>query len=557
WCDLRIPQFMQEITLLVQSQGGAPGELMVTGAFMLLAALGSLLASLATGYFASQGVASFAKRLRQMVYDQVDSFALEELGRFSVSSLITRATNDVMQLQSFLATGLQMFVKAPIMACWALIKIAQSGRAWTLATGVTLVLLLTVTIITMSFTLPRFKKMQSLVDRMTKVMREHLTGLRVIRAYNAEEFQSQRFNQANQEITENQLQLNRLSALQMPFTSMLQNCLSIAVFFIGALLINQAFLPAEKQLLFGNTVVISSYTSQVVVSFMMLSVIFNILPQVSVSAGRINELLLLAPSIISGRATSGLTPVRGQVEFRDVSFKYPEAADYTLKNISFTCEPGETVAIIGSTGSGKSTLLNLAARFYDVTAGEILVDGRNIKEYDLETLYAKLGYLPQTAVTFSGTVGSNVAYGSDVAYSEEEIHQALEIAQASSFVAAMGGLDSMVARGGLNLSGGQKQRLSIARALARKPEIYLMDDTFSALDYGTEKALRQALRQEAAEASKLVVSQRIATIMDADKIVVLDQGKVVGLGKHRELLENCQVYQEIALSQLSKEELVA
>lgn len=559
WLDLKLPDYMSGITRLTQTPGSAMSEIWLTGGKMMLCALGSLAAAVVVGFFAARIAASFARRLRSLLFAKVDSFSMEEINRFSTASLITRSTNDITQVQLLITMGLQIVIKAPIMVVWAMTKIAGKGFEWTAATLVTVGIMTAVIALIMIFVLPKFRKIQILIDNLNRVTRENLTGLRVVRAYNAENYQEEKFKNANAELTATQLYANRGMAVMMPTLTALMSGLSLAVYWIGAYLINGAE-AMDRLTLFSNMVVFSSYAMQVIMSFMMLVMIFIMLPRALVSAKRINEVLETEPAIIDGQVKEGEKGREGQVEFRNVSFRYPGAADDVLENISFTAGKGETVAFIGSTGSGKSTLISLIPRFYDATGGEVLVDGVNVKEYNQEALHNKIGYVPQKAVMFRGTVSSNVGYGDNGREKpvREEIESAVRIAQGSDFVETMAKqYEGDISQGGTNVSGGQKQRLAIARAVCRQPEIYIFDDSFSALDYKTDRILRSALKKETAGVTSLIVAQRIGTIRDADQIIVLDEGKVVGKGTHRELLNTCAVYKEIALSQLSEEELIS
>lgn len=559
WLDLKLPDYMSEITRLTQVPGSQMIDIWAAGAKMLVCALGSLVSAVAVGFFAARIAASFSQRLRSLLFSKVDSFSMEEINRFSTDSLITRSTNDITQVQMLITMGLQMLIKAPIMVVWAITKIAGKGYEWTVATGVTVGIMVVVIGTIMIFIMPKFKKMQSLTDNLNRVTRENLTGLRVVRAYNAEYYQEEKFEQANQELTATQLYTNRGMAIMMPMMTTLMSGLSLAIYWIGANLINAAQ-AMDRLTIFSNMVVFSSYAVQVIMSFMMLVMIFILLPRASVSAKRINEVLETKPVIIDGDKKEGEMGVEGTIEFRNVSFQYPGAADCVLENISFQAGRGETVAFIGSTGSGKSTLISLIPRFYDATEGEILVDGVNVKDYTQEALHNKIGYVPQKAVMFRGTVSSNVAFGDNGKKKPlpEEIKSAVRTAQGSEFVENMEHqYEAEIAQGGTNVSGGQKQRLAIARAVCRKPEIYIFDDSFSALDYKTDRVLRTALKKESQGATSLIVAQRIGTIMDADQIIVLDEGKIVGKGTHKELLQTCSVYREIAMSQLSQEELIS
>lgn len=480
-----------------------------------------------------------------------------EINRFSTASLITRSTNDITQIQMFVAMGLEVMVKAPVTGIWAVTKIAGKGTEWSLATGAAVIVLLVIIGIVIIFAVPKFRRIQGLTDNINRITREHLTGLKVVRAYNAENYQEQKFGKANEELTGNNLSAFRIMAIMMPGMQAIMNGLTLAIYWIGAFLINES-VGADKIAVFSNMVVFINYAVQVVMAFISLSMILMMLPRVTVSANRVLEVIETESSVKDGKRTSSPEGMEGTVEFKNVSFRYPDASESVLENISFTAKKGETVAFIGSTGSGKSTLINLVPRFYDATEGEVLVDGVNVKEYTLEALHDKFGYVPQTAVMFSGTVDSNVAYGDNGrgSYSEQDVEKAVDIAQAKEFVEKLPGTyQGRIAQGGSNLSGGQKQRLSIARAVCRKPEIYIFDDSFSALDYKTDRVLRSVLKKETGDTTTLIVAQRIGTIMDADKIIVLHDGRMVGMGTHRELLKTCKEYQEIALSQLSKEEL--
>ncbi|MGI6192593.1 MAG: ABC transporter ATP-binding protein [Christensenellales bacterium] len=557
WLDLEIPGHMSEITKLVQTPGSEMAEIWSVGGIMLLCALGSLAASVVVGFISARIAAGFSQRLRSDLFNKVDSFSMEEISRFSTASLITRSTNDVTQIQMLITMGLQVVIKAPVMAIWAINKIAGKGFEWTIATGITLLVLIVMVAVVMVFVMPKFKKMQVLTDNLNRVTMENLSGLRVIRAYNAENYQEEKFEKANEEITSTQLFTSRSMAVLMPVMYLTLSGLSLAIYWIGAYLINAAQMM-DKLTLFSDMVVFSSYAMQVIMAFMMVVIAFIMLPRAIVSARRINEVLQTAPTIVDGTADEGKPGMEGEIAFNNVSFKYPGAADYVLQNVSFTAKKGETVAFIGSTGSGKSTLVNLIPRFYDATEGEVLIDGVNVKDYKLEALNNKIGYVPQKAVLFKGTVKSNVAFGDNGrgTPAEEDVKNAVRIAQGADFVEKMDGqYEAEIAQGGTNVSGGQKQRLAIARAVCRKPEIYIFDDSFSALDYKTDRTLRSVLKKETAGVTTVIVAQRIGTIMDADQIVVLDEGKVVGRGTHRELLKSCEVYREIAMSQLSEEEL--
>ena len=557
WLDLKTPEYMAEITTLVQTEGSAMADVLIAGGQMLLCALGSLISSVATAVCAASIASSFGGILRGKLFSKVQSFSMEEIGHFSTASLITRSTNDVTQIQMLIAMGLQMLVKAPIMAVWAVCKIADKQWQWTLSTAAAVVILLIIVGICLLLATPKFRKMQKLTDDVNRVTRENLTGLRVVRAYNAEDYQESKFDNANTALTKNQLFAQRTMAFLLPSIQMVMSGLSLAIYWIGAVLINQAGMQG-KLTLFSDMMVFSQYAIQVVMSFMMLVVIFVILPRASVAARRIQEVLDTHPTIVDGTRTEGQQGVTGEVEFKNVSFHYPDAEECVLKNITFTAHKGETVALIGSTGCGKSTVINLVPRFYDATEGQVLVDGVDVREYSQKALRNKIGYVSQKATLFTGSIRSNVAYGDNgrEPASLDQVKEAIATAQASEFVEQMdNSYDGYVAQGGSNLSGGQKQRISIARAIARKPEILIFDDSFSALDYKTDRVLRSALDKECKDVTRIVVAQRIGTIRDADKIIVLDEGKIAGMGTHQELMENCEVYQQIALSQLSKEEL--
>ncbi len=556
WLDLKLPDYMKAITGLITTQGSV-GELLTEGGKMLLCALGSMASSIIVGYFASHIASSFSWRLRGKVFRKVQDFSMEEINQFSTASLITRSTNDISQVQMFISMGLQVIIKAPILAGWAIIKISGNSWQWSAATAIAVVVLLTLIAVLMIFVMPKFKKMQSLIDNLNRVTREHLTGLRVVRAYNAEGYQSEKFETANTELTGTQLFTSRMMGLMFPVMSLVMNGLSLAIYWIGAILINQAGMQ-DKMGLLQDMVVFSSYAMQVIMAFMMLTMIFFILPRASVSSKRILEVLDKKITIKDGQKTEGKQNVRGTVEFKDVSFRYPDAEEYVLKDVSFTAKQGQTVAFIGATGSGTSTLINLVPRFFDATQGQVLVDGVDVKEYTQQALHNKLGYVPQRAVMFKDTIAENVSYGdnSRAKATIDQVKQAVAIAQGTDFVEKMENTyEADLAQGGTNVSGGQKQRLAIARAVCREPEIFIFDDSFSALDYKTDRVLRDALKEHTAKATKLIVAQRIGTIRDADLIVVLEDGRMVGSGTHQELLKNCDVYREIALSQLTKEEL--
>ncbi|MFR0578965.1 ABC transporter ATP-binding protein [Bifidobacterium thermophilum] len=604
WLQLKLPDYMADITRLVETPNSEMHDVWVAGGKMLAVALGAMLTTVAVGFITARVSASFTQRLRSMQFRRVESFGPEELNRFSTASLITRSTNDVTQIQMFLTMGLLMLVQSPIMAVWAIAKIAGKGVEWTAATGVSLVLVMGAVAIIMAMVMPKFRSMQALTDNINRVARENLTGLRVVRAYNAEDYQQGKFDKANRDLTETQLFTNRAMSIMMPLMNTVMNGLTLAVYWIGAYLIDAAGLM-DKLTLFSNMVVFSSYAIQVIMSFLMMSMVFVLWPRADVSAKRILEVLDTEPHVTDGTRTEGAknadgTPVHGRVEFRDVSFTYPDAREPMLEHVSFTAQPGQTVAFIGSTGSGKTTLVNLVPRFYDATDGQVLVDGVDVKDYTLQSLRDKIGYVPQQSVMFKGTVASNVAFGdksqagvlpagesmADVEIADtstpqgrahekallaesehgttlseaqmEDVRQAVAVAKADEFVTRMDGTyEAPIAQGGTNVSGGQKQRLSIARAVWRHPEILVFDDSFSALDFRTDHDVREALAREAGDATKLIVAQRIGTIMDADRIIVLDQGRVVGQGTHKELLRDCEVYRQIAESQLSEAELAS
>ena len=557
WLDLKLPDYMSEITVLVQTEGSQMSEILEQGGYMLLCAGGSLVSAIIVGYLASLLSASFSRTLMKKLFEKVENFGMEEINKFSTSSLITRTTNDVTNIQMFISMGLQMLIKAPINAVWAVLKILNKSWQWSAVTGVAVLFLLVTVSILMFLVLPRFKRVQSLIDNINGLTRENLTGLRVVRAFNAEEYQQDKFEVGNKELTDTQLFNQRAMALMSPVMYLIMNLVTLAIYVVGSHLIDAAGM-ADKITLFGNMVVFSSYAMQVIASFLMLAVIFIMYPRASVSADRIAEVLDSQTHIKDGNINTDTTDKKGEIEFKNVSFKYPDGDEYVLKNISFTAKKGETVAIIGSTGSGKTTLINLIPRFYDVTEGEVLVDGVNVKDYSQNFLHNKLGYVPQRAVMFSGSVNYNVSYGDNGKgeIPEEKIKKAISIAQATDFVEKMPEkYESHIAQGGTNISGGQKQRLAIARAIARSPEIYIFDDSFSALDYKTDFMLRDELRKYTKDSTNIIVAQRIGTILNADKIIVLENGECVGMGTHKELLQNCKVYQEIAYSQLSKEEL--
>lgn len=555
--ELKMPDYMATITKLVQTEGSKMKDIITNGGYMLLCAFGSLICSIVVGFFISYISSKFSMNIRTKLFNKVEDLGMEEVKAFNPSSLITRTTNDVTQIEMLLGMGLQLLIKAPITAVWAITKILNKNVSWSIITAVAVAILL-VTLITISIiVVPKFKIVQKLIDKLNNVTRENLTGIRVVRAFNAEDYQENKFNDVNVTLTKQQMFNQKTFAIMSPMMYLVMYFLTLSIYFVGAYLINDASF-ASKIGLFGDMIVFSSYAMQVIMSFLMLAMIFMMLPRAQVSAKRINEVLDKKVKIKEGNITSSKEV--GTISFKNVSFKYPEAEEYVLKDISFDIKQGETVAFIGSTGSGKSTLINLIPRFYDVTDGEVLVDNINVKEYKEEVLNDKIGYIPQKAVIFSGTINSNIGFGkiNGKKPSSKNIKEAANVAQASEFIEKLDNkYNSLVARSGTNLSGGQKQRLSIARAIARNPEIYIFDDSFSALDYKTDYTLRSELKKYTKSATVLIVAQRIGTILNADKIVVLDNGNCVGIGTHKELLKSCEVYKEIALSQLKEDELNA
>ena len=560
WLDLKMPDYMSQITqLAVMSDAANMPEIWKNGGLMLACALGSAVSSVAVGFFAARIAASVSFRLRSRVFDKVEGFSMEEINKFSTASLITRTTNDIMQVQMLISMGLQVVIKAPILAVWAVCKILTRNWQWSVVTAAAVVIMAVMMLFILIVVFPKFRRVQKLTDNLNSVTRENLTGVRVVRAYNAEKYQEKKFEDANLELTKTQLFTSRAMAVLAPVMTMIMSGLTLAIYWIGAYLIDALPTAAERSALFGQMAAFSGYAMQVVVAFMMLAMIFIIMPRAMVSVKRIGEVLDTESTIKDGTLTASPegSPV-GTVEFRNVSFKYPDAGEYVLRDISFKAEKGQTVAFIGSTGSGKSTAINLVPRFYDATEGEVLVDGVNVKDYTLRALHDKIGYVPQRAVMFSGTVESNVAYGEKegTEYTLDDVKDAVRVAQGTDFIEKKDDTyRAHVAQGGTNFSGGQKQRLAIARAVCRRPEIYIFDDSFSALDYKTDRLLRTALKEETGAATSLIVAQRIGTIRDADLIIVLDEGKVVGKGTHDELMQSCEVYREIAYSQLSAEEL--
>ena len=559
WLDLKLPDYMSEITTLVETEGSAMADIWASGGKMLLCSLGSLASSIIVCYLASSIAASFSRRLRTAMFDKVESFSMEEINSFSTASLITRSTNDVVQVQMLIVLSMQVVIKAPAMAIWAITKIAGKAWQWSLATGIAIVLLVGFLAIAMVLTFPKFRKIQWLQDALNHAARENLSGIRVVRAYNAEEYQERKFEKANTDLLKNQLFANRTMTLLSPFMNITMNCLNMSIYWIGAVLINAVVIEnaasiATRVDIFADMIVFMSYAMQVIMSFIMIVMVFIVAPRALVAAKRINEVLETEPKIVDSAKPQPEETCVGEVEFRNVSFTYPGGSGNVLTDISFTAHRGETVAFIGSTGSGKTTLVNLIPRFYDVTEGAVLVDGVDVRDYELEKLYKKLSYVSQRAVMFSGDIEDNVAFGANA--DRAKLRDALHISQSEEFVDGLeDGVKSHVAQGGTNFSGGQKQRLSIARALCRDAEILIFDDTFSALDFKTDRELRDALKAKTENETKLIVAQRIGTIMSADKIIVLDEGRQVGTGTHQELMKNCEVYRPIALSQLSEEEL--
>ena len=557
WLELKMPDYTSEITLLLNSASPDVGELLIPGGKMLLCALGSLLVTVGVTVIAGYLAADHSYSVRAKLYDAGESFSMGEINRFSTASLITRSTNDITQVQNLIVFGLLMIIRAPFMAGIAITKIADKSQEWTFSTGIAVVIVIIVLAVCFIFAHPRFKKIQILTDNINRVTRENLTGLRVIRAYNAEGYQKKKFKAANDAITKNNMTAHRIMSMMFPTIMLVMSLLRLIIYWIGTRLINNAATGIEQAKLYSDMIVFSQYAFTVISAFMLLNMIFIMAPRAMVAAKRINEVIDTEPAVKDG-SFDGETAVKGAIEFRGVSFRYPDAADDVLSDITFSAQPGETVAIIGSTGCGKSTLINLIPRFYDCTAGEVLVDGRNVKDYTLEALHNRIGYVPQRAVLFSGDINTNVAYGSNGGgeYTQADVEHAVDIAQAKTIIENYPeGYEHFVAQGGTNMSGGQKQRICIARAVCRKPEILIFDDSFSALDYKTDRSLRQALRTETAGTTNIIVAQRIGTIKDADKIIVLDEGRIAGIGKHKELLKTCRIYKEIALSQLSEEEL--
>lgn len=557
WLSLTMPDYMREITMLIQTPGSEMPEILSAGGMMLACALGSLAASVVTAVCAARIGTSFSANVRRLLFAKVQAFSMEEIGHFSTASLITRSTNDVTQVQMLIVLGLQMLIMAPIMAVWAICKIADKQWEWTMSTAAAVGVLLIVVLVALVLALPKFRKLQQLTDDLNRVTRENLTGLRVVRAYNAEDYQEHKFDLANDNLMRTQLFAQRTLAFLMPSIQLIMSGLSLAIYWIGAVLIDAANMVGKVSL-FSDMMVFSQYAIQVVMSFMMLVMIFMLLPRAQVAAKRINEVLATEPAIHDGTRTEGAEGHAGEVVFKNVSFRYPDAEDSVIENISFTAKRGETIAFIGATGCGKSTVVNLIPRFYDASEGEVLVDGVNVREYTQQALRNKIGYVSQKAILFAGSVRDNINFGDNGRgpIADEMVKKAIATAQATEFIEQMeDGYDGRVSQGGDNFSGGQKQRLSIARAVARQPEIFIFDDSFSALDYKTDRTLRATLDRECGDATRFIVAQRIGTIRDADKIIVLDEGRIAGMGTHDELIKTCEVYQQIALSQLSKEEL--
>lgn len=555
WLDLEIPDYMSTITTLVQTPGSSINDILLNGGYMLACAVASAITTIIVGFLAAKIASRLARRIRSLVFNKVVNFSMAEVKHFSTASLITRTTNDISQIQMIIAMGLQLLVRAPVMAIWAICKITSKSFEWTLATAIAVVFLMVIIITVIAVSVPKFRKIQTYIDNLNRISRESLTGTRVVRAFNAEAYQNNKFEKANNDITKTHLFINKFMSVFDPAMMIVMNGLPLSIYVIGAFLISNAGM-LDKLKIFSDMMVFSSYAIQVVMSFVMLVMIFFMLPRAQVSARRINEVLHTKPTILSGEGTD--KPIKvGEIQFVNVGFKYPDAEEYVLHNINFKAEKGQVVAFIGSTGSGKSTLINLVPRIYDATEGQVIVDGVNVKDYTIEQLNNKIGYISQKAILFSGTVESNITMGTKDGQkpTAEDIDRALEISQSNFVKEWPDGINSRIDQGGKNVSGGQKQRLSIARALARNPEILIFDDSFSALDYKTDKMLRQAIHKKLSDTTCLIVAQRIGTIKDADKIIVLDSGHIVGEGTHEELMQNCKIYKEIALSQLSKEEL--
>ena len=554
YLELKMPDYMSKITVLVQTEGSKMKDILQNGGYMLLCAFSSMLSAIVVGYIVSLLSARLSQRIRKQLFDKVENLGMHEVKQFKTSSLITRTTNDVTQIEMFVAMGLQLIIKAPITAIWAVTKIVNKNLTWSTITGVSVLILLSVVITLMIIVIPKFKIVQKLTDKLNNITRENLTGIRVVRAFNAEKYQEEKFEEINEKLTKQQLFNQKSFAIMSPLMYLIMYLLTLSIYFTGTFLIKNA-LMMDKLPIFSDMIVFTSYSMQVIMSFLMLAVIFMILPRAEVSANRINEVLNTEITLLDGEISENKTKEKGVVEFINVSFKYPDAEEYLLENISFKANTGETIAFIGRTGSGKSTLVNLIPRFYDVTKGKILVDGIDIRDYKKDFLRDKIGYVSQKPVIFNGTIDFNVNFKEEES-NKLNIEKAIEVAQAKEFVEKMDDkYKSIISQGGTNISGGQKQRLSIARAIAKNPEIYIFDDSFSALDYKTDSTLRKELKKYTKNSTTLIVAQRIGTIMNADRIIVLDQGKCVGIGTHKELLKSCEVYKEIALSQLSEEEL--
>ncbi len=553
WLDLKLPDYMSDMTMVLQTPGSAVSDIIEPGAMMILCALGSFAAAVATGYFVAYIAASFCQRVRNDLFDKATDFGMEEVKKFSVSSLIVRTTNDVLNVQRFVSMGLQVIIKAPILAIWAVTKIASTSTDWSILTAIAVGVLFVFVVVCITLALPRTKVLQKLTDKLNTTVRENITGVRVIKAFNAKEYQTDKFEESNHLLTNANLFINKLMAILMPWMTLIMSSLSLGIYLTGAYIINNADM-LDKFGLFSDMVVFSSYAIQVIMAFIMLVIVIIIYPRSAVSANRIVEVLNTTSNIKSGKHKSG-EKLKGSLEFKNVTFKYPDAEESALENINFTINKGETIAIIGGTASGKTSLINLIPRFYDVTEGEVLINGKNVKDFDLEYLYSKFGFVPQRSVIFGGSIKSNVSYGSS-GITEEDLIKAIEVAQASEFVSSMeNGIDSKLSARGTNISGGQKQRVSIARAIARKPEFFIFDDSFSALDYKTDSLLRKALKKYTKDTTSIIVAQRVGTIMNADKIIVMEEGKIIDIGSHKELLKSCELYKEIATSQLSEKEL--
>lgn len=554
WLDLKLPSFMSDITELLMT-GGTVKDIVLKGLLMLACAMGSAILSVVVGFFVARIAAGLSERIREKIFSKVQSYSNAEINKFSTASLITRTTNDVTQVQNLVSFGMQSIIKAPIMAVWAIVIILGKSWEWSVLTASAVALLMIVIAVLVIFVIPKFKKMQKQTDSINRIVRENLTGVRVVRAYNAENYEENRFEKANEDLTKTHLFTSKFMIVLNPFMNLMMSGLSLGIYWLGAIIIQNASVTTKLSA-YSDMVVFMSYAMQVVMAFILLTMIFIMLPRASVSAKRINEVLDTNSSILDGASANPIST--GEVEFKNVSFKYPDADEYVLSNISFKAEKGQTVAFIGSTGSGKSTLINLIPRLYDATEGEVLVDGVNVKDYKISQLNDIVGYIPQKAFLFSGTIKSNLQYGEvkGEKVSMENIENAAKIAQASAFIEKKEEkFDSEITQAGTNVSGGQKQRLAIARAIAREPEIMIFDDSFSALDFKTDKKLRSAIKRNLKGTTNLIVAQRIGTIKDADLIIVLDNGKMVGKGTHSELMKKCSVYRQIATSQLSKEEL--